>query len=167
MLGAIRGDSETKITAAWATYAQGHIDRPRFLQLAAAILGQSGAKAATLADLAVATEMTRLRGRIFPSTGVDAAIKRPTYLTALQTVLDGDGDLLMQLGRLALNAPLQAAQTAYGDAIAASGARGWVRQLEADPCQLCRWWWREGRVWPTDHPMPTHPGCDCVARPVI
>lgn len=44
--------------------------------------------------------------------------------------------------------------------------RGWVRDLNADACELCTWWWREGRVWPADHVMPRHPGCDCWPRPV-
>ena len=44
---------------------------------------------------------------------------------------------------------------------------GWTRDMEADACQLCRWWDREGRVWPVSHPMPTHKGCACSQKPVI
>lgn len=162
-LGAIREGSKMKVMAAWRMHARGVIDRPRFLHLAESILGHHGAFAAALADQSVALEVSRLEKRLTPSAGVGD--RRATYMTALETILDGDGDLMMQMSRLALNAPLQAAQDAYDDAIKASG-KGWRRQLEADPCQLCRWWWREGRVWPADHAMPTHPGCECVARPV-
>lgn len=151
--------------AAWQMYAKGVIDRPRFLQLSAALLGQSGAQAAAAADMTVSLELSRLDGYLTPTKGVTAARKRVGYMSALETVLDGDGDLDMKLARLALNAPLEAAQVAYDDAVAMSG-KGWVRQLDPDPCQLCRWWWREGQVWPADHAMPTHPGCECVARPV-
>jgi hypothetical protein len=32
---------------------------------------------------------------------------------------------------------------------------------------MCRWWHRDGRVWPTSHTMPTHKGCECTQRPVV
>lgn len=166
VLGRIREDSKRKVLAAWSLYGKGYIDRPRFEQLAAAILGQAGEQAASTADLAVSFEVTRVNKRLEALQGVDAAKKRETYLDSIRTVLDGDGDVLMQLERLSLNAPLDAAQNAYSAALAGSSAQGWVRQMDADPCQLCRWWWREGRVWPADHAMPHHSGCECVPRVV-
>ncbi|MFV0432531.1 MAG: hypothetical protein ACK5LO_00905 [Leucobacter sp.] len=164
-LGRIRDSSKVKIMAAWRMYGQGVIDRPTFLHLAEAILGNHGAYAAALADQSVALEVSRLDRRLASTQGVMPTAKLRSYEAALMTILDGDGDLEMKLQRLALNAPLEAAQTTYDHAIEQAG-KGWVRQLEADPCQLCRWWWREGQVWPADHPMPTHPGCECIARPV-
>ncbi|MGI8394687.1 hypothetical protein [Leucobacter sp. W1038] len=164
VLNRIRSDTKRKLMSAWSMYGKGYIDRPQFLQLAEAILGRSGESAARAADLAVSVELSRLNGRIEASKGVSAARKRKTYMDSLVTVLDGDGDILMKLERLGLNAPLEAAQSAYGDAVAMSDATGWVRQMDANPCQLCRWWWREGQVWRIDHSMPTHSGCECVAR---
>ncbi|QZY52719.1 hypothetical protein [Leucobacter tenebrionis] len=166
VLGRIRQDSKQKIMAAWSLYGKGYIDRAEFMRLSEGVLGMAGASAAAAADMAVAVELTHMNGTLAASKGVTAERKRKTYLDSLATVLDGDGDVIMKLERLSLNAPLEAAQTAYSDAIAVSDASGWVRQLDPDPCQLCRWWWREGRVWPISHPMPTHSGCECVAMPV-
>ena len=72
------------------------------------------------------------------------------------------------VGRLARAEPLETASTAYTDAMVRSGtSRGWVRQRSAGCCQLCTWWWREGRVWPAEHPFQRHKGCTCTPKPVI
>jgi len=165
LVGRIREDTKRKVMAAWRMYGTGQLTRAQFQQLAAAILGQAGAKAAAAADVSVSLELSALNRRLEATAGV--LPKRRTYMDALVTILDDtDHDTIMQLERLALNAPLEAAQTAASTAISQSSASGWVRQMDPDPCQLCRWWWREGRVWPPDHAMPTHPGCECVSRPV-
>lgn len=71
------------------------------------------------------------------------------------------------VGRLARSEPLNTAARTYSATIATSPlVQGWTRQMDADPCQLCRWWWRNGRVWPKEHPFQTHTGCACVPRPV-
>ena len=70
-----------------------------------------------------------------------------------------------RVARLGRAEPLSTAAGVYSKDIAASEVTtGWIRQRDPDPCQLCTWWWREGRVWPKDHPMPTHPGCELHAR---
>ncbi|MCV7303113.1 hypothetical protein H7J93_26160 [Mycobacterium barrassiae] len=74
----------------------------------------------------------------------------------------------MRLERLARSEVFEAAQQATHDAMQKQLlVEGWVRQFDADPCQLCRWWWREGRIWPKAHPMPRHPGCNCTQRVVL
>lgn len=61
----------------------------------------------------------------------------------------------------------QAAAEAFDAALKESEAViGWTRGLEPEACQLCRWWWREGRVWAPEHPFQTHTGCDCSQIPV-
>jgi hypothetical protein len=80
-----------------------------------------------------------------------------------------------RLERLAGNEPLQAAQRAAGDAFTKQTPRvekpghfvGWVRQLNADACELCRWWAKDGRIWPAKYPMARHTNCACVQRIVI
>lgn len=87
--------------------------------------------------------------------------------SSLDTIFGGDLSTLDgKLSRLALNLPVQAIQGAYGDALANDPkSAGWVRGLEPDACQLCVWWWREGGIWPKNHPMPTHSGCQCQQIP--
>ena len=134
----IREDTKRKVMAAWRMYGTGQITRRQFEQLAAAILGQAGVKAAAVADVSVSLELSALNRRLEATAGV--LPKRRTYLDAVETILDDtDHDTIMQLKRLALNAPLEAAQTAASTAISQSGASGWVRQMDPDPCQLCRW----------------------------
>lgn len=75
---------------------------------------------------------------------------------------------LMRIKRLARSEPVEAAQRSYSAAMQRSSrVRGWVRSVEPDGCQLCQWWSREGRVWPAEHPMPTHKGCMCEQIPVM
>ena len=67
--------------------------------------------------------------------------------------------------RLARAESVKAAQAGYGSTMASSkDTGGWIRQLETNACQLCRWWSRNGKTWSKDHPMPTHPGCTCAQR---
>jgi hypothetical protein len=73
-----------------------------------------------------------------------------------------------RLERLARAETFNAAQQGTHDAMQRQeGVEGWVRSMDADPCQLCRWWWREGKVWPKVHPFQRHKGCNCQPRVVI
>ena len=74
----------------------------------------------------------------------------------------------MRLERMARAEPLATAQRAASEAMTAQPlVEGWVRAMDADPCQLCVWWSREGRVWPRNHPFQTHQGCNCSPRIVF
>lgn len=73
-----------------------------------------------------------------------------------------------RMERLARSETSEAAQRAAQDAMRGDGRfEGWRRELNGDACQLCTWWWRNGRVWPKTYSMPRHPGCDCWPRPVM
>lgn len=71
-----------------------------------------------------------------------------------------------RMARLAYSETVESSQAAFGQAMRKSGVvNGWVRGLEPRACELCRWWARDGRVWPVDHTMPTHKGCTCTPIP--
>lgn len=73
-----------------------------------------------------------------------------------------------RLERLARGAVARAGQDSREGAIRSSElVEGWTRGLDSTACQLCRWWWREGRVWPKQHRMPRHTGCSCVQVPAL
>jgi hypothetical protein len=77
-------------------------------------------------------------------------------------------DAAMRLERMARAEPLEATQVATIDAIQQQElVEGWTRQMDADPCQLCQWWWREGRIWPKEHPFQSHKGCNCQPKIVV
>lgn len=85
---------------------------------------------------------------------------------AAGTVLARQADQVeAALERLARAEAVEAGQVTYGAVVGQSPAvRGWIRQLEPDACELCRWWSRDGRMWPPGHRMPTHKGCTCAQR---
>lgn len=90
---------------------------------------------------------------------------RNKFTKALDTVLDGSPDevILMRLTRIAHAESVEAAQASAAEIAKGSElVDGWVRQRDSDPCELCTWWWRGGRVWPVSHTMPTHKGCTCA-----
>lgn len=92
---------------------------------------------------------------------------RQRFDKALETILAGgvDGDALMRLERLALSETVEAARGTLAETMRGTELmEGWVRELDSDPCELCRWWWRDGRVWPADHAIPVHKGCCCAQR---
>lgn len=74
----------------------------------------------------------------------------------------------VRLERLANSEPLAQAADAASAAMAKTPeVTGWTRQLSANACQLCRWWWREGRIWPAEHPFQHHKGCACTPKPIV
>lgn len=89
-------------------------------------------------------------------------------MEAAATVLAEPDAAETRLARLARAEPLEAAHQGTDDAVQKQPlVQGWVRQMDADPCELCRWWWRQGRVWPKDHPFQRHTGCNCRPRVVL
>lgn len=89
-----------------------------------------------------------------------------TVSDSLETVISDGDNMAMRLERLAENMPVEIVQDIFGKSMAKDErAQGWIRGLEPDACELCTWWWKEGRIWPKEHPMPTHPGCRCQQIP--
>jgi hypothetical protein len=165
----IREDTERKVLGAWRAYGLGRITRPQFVQLAASFVVQGNSAATATADLALAAELSRASGDPYPPTGLPAAYDQPRLERSLAVILaDTDADPTARLARFASSEPLQAATDAYSKGVSGSYmVEGWVRQLDGDPCQLCRWWWREGHVWPKSHRMAHHTGCSCTQRVVM
>jgi alkanesulfonate monooxygenase SsuD/methylene tetrahydromethanopterin reductase-like flavin-dependent oxidoreductase (luciferase family) len=63
--------------------------------------------------------------------------------------------------------PLERTQRASVDAMATQPLdEGWTRQMDADPYPLCRWWWREGRMWRTNN-LPITQGMQLPAESVL
>ena len=100
----------------------------------------------------------------------DAAAKAAA-VAAIVPAAGGTDTAVMQLDRLARSLVAKAAQreVLHQTRVGAERGyvRGWRRDVEPGGCQLCRWWSRDGRVWPAEHTMPTHPGCRCTPTPVL
>lgn len=132
--------------------------------------GAAGVDGAALArrqleDLGIDIDPTDINPLISKSLR-DAVEDRERLAMAVGTILAGDpDDTAMRLGRLALSEAIEFARGTTGTYMRESEqVGGWVRELDSDPCQLCQWWSRDGRVWPVEHDMPVHKGCACAQQ---
>lgn len=174
--------AEQQVLAVYALFRQGVLSRTETVARIAVLVAAGNGRAASLADLALAAElMVALRAPVpiggthsrVPLAGTTLAhyVDVDRLTKAAATVLDvaDTSDVPEKIvARLARSEPLETAANTYSEAMNRSPlVKGWVRSLSPSACQLCRWWWREGRVWPSEHPMPTHKGCTCTPKPVL
>lgn len=169
-------DAHAKATEAKALrilelFQAGKISKTETIGTMAALLSKANITAVALADYSLAATITLQTGVVTPALGVNLQSGGTRAKRAIKMILDtptADADMAMRIGRLAHSEPLSAAARATDRAM--SGQRlveGWTRLLDPNPCQLCRWWWRDGQVWPKNHPMPRHKGCQCIQQPVF
>lgn len=172
---ALAEDVSAQVLAALAAYAAGTLTAEAFVAVVAAYVAAGNSGAATLGDLSLAAAVTLALGTPVAPVGISRPATDPDRLTGAarkilddldrQTATDPDAALStaqMRFLRLAEAEVHQAVAQAYDAAVKESSyVTGWRRGLEPDACELCTWWWREGRVWPADHPFPRHTGCDC------
>lgn len=164
--------SADSVNAAVVAYTDGVLGYEETVAYIAAIIAQANARAASLADLALAADLTVATGAAVAVVGVGPTPDdTPRLAQAAGTLLDAlpdTPDAEARTRRLGRSEPLTTAQQARGQALTKQATvQGWTRNLSADPCELCVWWSRGGRVWPKDHKMPTHKGCTCSQTPVL
>lgn len=167
--------TSAQVLAALSAYAAGSVSYEAVAALVGAFVAAGNSSAAVLGDLALAAAVTVQTGTPAAPLGVVRPADEAARLDrAARTVLDDydteaavDHEAAMvkattRLQRLAEAEIRKAVADAYSDSIGRSRqVTGWVRGLEPNACQLCQWWHRDGRVWPADHPIPRHTGCDC------
>lgn len=165
---ALAAESESAALALWWTVDE--IGDALFTAALAAILATFNQRAVSLAATAFSAQASIATGAAVPVSVLGIPDDTERLAKAATTVLevarasDVPDDIIARIGRAE---PLNSAARTYSGQIAGSPlTRGWVRQMDADPCQLCKFWWREGRTWPARHPFQTHKGCACVPRPV-
>lgn len=163
--------SGARLLAVYDRFLAGEFDEPATVGLFSASLARWDAKAAALALMSFTATLSRAFRRPVPAPMLPVADEAPRLAKAARTVLvtaAGSPTPEAIITRLGRSEPLQTAAVTFSDAIAASPhVVGWRRQLGSSSCQLCEWWAAGGKVWPPDHPMPTHPGCTCTQVPVI
>ncbi len=162
-------ESAAHVLAALALYEAGHLTGDTLAAVIAAYIAAANSRAAALADLSLAAVLTTRLGTPVAPLGIVRPADDPDRLDqAAHTILASPNGLSPgRWERLARAEPIRAAADAYSAAIGRSRAvTGWRRGLSPAACQLCRWWWREGRIWPADHPMPRHTGCTCTPEPI-
>ncbi|MBA2785699.1 hypothetical protein H1J40_19255 [Mycobacterium canettii] len=191
--GALAGRTAARVAEVYAALRAGHITTEEAEELIAVLVNAANAAAFTLADTYVALQIEKATTLPAPSTGIAPADDYDRLLRAAHTILDGligmlkppaaggqprgrelapDSDPVevagMRLERLARSEPLETGQNAAVAAMIEQPlVEGWTRQMDDDPCQLCQWWWRNGRIWPKAHPFQHHKGCNCAPKIVL
>lgn len=152
----------------WAAVERGDLPVADFPEVAAQILAVANERGRAAAEIALNGYMTAALGTVTTPAPFAPVDDTARLVKAMATIAASDLDTTMQLARIAVAEPLEAAARRFSEGIASHPkAAGWVRQLEPDACQLCVWWWREGRVWPKEHPFQTHKGCTCNPLPTV
>ncbi|WP_422748600.1 hypothetical protein ACN27E_09780 [Mycobacterium sp. WMMD1722] len=155
------------VGASGITYTAGE-----FVAFLASLIAQANSTVYALADLSVSASIMLATAEPVPVLGLTPPVEDLPRLTkAAETVLEVADESPVPdkiIRRLARSEPLETAARAISEAMDRQPAvTGWVRDISGGACQLCQWWARDGRVWPADHPMPTHKGCSCTPKPVV
>ncbi|KUI27753.1 hypothetical protein [Mycobacterium sp. GA-2829] len=160
--------TQQEVLTVYAAYTAGQISMEDAMLIIGGIINRATAAAVTLGDLWLTAQIEELTGVATRSVGVLPTDDSERLITAVHTVLTEQADAEMRLSRLARSESLEAAQNGIHEAMQSQQlVEGWTRQMDADPCQLCTWWWREGRIWPKEHPFQRHKGCNCQPRIVL
>lgn len=173
LLNRLASSTEDRVADVYALHKAGGITVTEAQAVIVAIIGKANLKAASLAALSLSATITLQTGKPAPVTApppttapASGQRKLRSLNSAVATIFDTperEADAVMRIKRLARLEPIDAASRAYSEEIARSGTvTGWTRGLSGKACQLCRWWWREGQVWPSTHRMPHHKGCTCT-----
>ncbi len=155
----------------YTAYQAGRLARDQAEALIVAVVNVANAAAVTVADAGLSVQIEHATGLPTPATGIAPADGTERLQKAVHTILEEEqpdpelpDNTEMRIERLARSEPLEAAQNATIDAMQQQPLG---RAMDADPCQLCRWWWREGRIWPKEHPFQSHKGCNCQPKVVV
>jgi hypothetical protein len=173
--------AQAEVAAIWAAVIAESITASAATALIAGAINRANATAVGLADLFLSVQIETATGTPAPTTGIAPRDDSTRLMKAVNTILQSRADLpttgedsaddeevQTRLDRLARSEPLETSQQAVGEAMQKQDLiEGWTRQMDADPCQLCQWWWREGRIWPKAHPFQSHKGCNCQPKVVL
>jgi len=180
-----------RAAAVYEALRAGYLTEAEAEQLIAATVNAANAASFSLADAYIAIQIEQATGVPAPATGVLPLDELERLIVAVHTIFDDMRQAAeahvaasgpesaepasdpaqtagMRLERLARSEPLETGQKASVAAMAQQPlVEGWTRHMDADPCQLCQWWDRDGRIWPKDHPFQSHKGCNCQPKVVL
>ncbi len=163
--------TEADVLTVYRRFVAGELDRARAEAIITRIIVAANLRAEAVADLGLSAQLTVELGTEVPASAEAASTDPVRLRKASSTVLEVAAQSPVPeaiVARLARAEPLEAAARRLSDGISRDKrVKGWVRVMETDACQLCEWWWREGREWPAIHPMQTHKGCMCTQRVVV
>lgn len=155
-----------------------------FVVVAATLVARYNVRAVALADLAFASLVRSLPlGLGRPDDDQERLLG--SFTTLVDRIAEDPPEIAeAKVTRIASAEPLRAGQLAYSEALQVHasaapvtpieidqkperGIIGWRRVLNADACELCRWWYRGGYVYPPERLMRTHISCQCAQEVVF
>ena len=174
MLTRLGGQGSGALLNTYRLYTDGLIDRHTFLAVSSELMQHINTQGRAYGRLSYESASSVIADREpLAERGEIPHVDNPNTSTvkiqqSLETILDGDQDQIEQrLERLGTTLPIDETQAGYASQLQADDlATGWTRLLDAEGCELCEWWARDGRTWPKRHPMPRHKGCKCQQLPV-
>ena len=172
MLEQLRDQGRRSVLNTWRLYEDGLIDYDTFIDVASTLLAHIAERGAAYGRLSyhqiIATMTGGEIGATSSNVGVIREMTTPTGVgRALDTIAKGEPErILTRLARLGSIVPIEETQAGYAEELQADPKiEGWIRGLNDTACELCEFWYWDGRIWPKDHPMPTHKGCMCQQIP--
>lgn len=180
VMRSLASKTEAGVLEVFRRHQTGRLTDEQLTQLVAVLIARANSRAVGLADLAIATHLTRqLRRDVLPlglvREGDDTGrltVATTTVMTAQIADADTPEALIAsqskRLARLARAEPLNAGQDAVHAALQGRKdlVRGWTRSTGKAPCPLCQSL-ADGTVLPVDAPMARHTGCSCYQTPVL
>lgn len=151
----------------WARHDSGEITKDVFLALAVEFLDREIRRAEVLADLAVAAELSALRGEIVTATGHVSETDPEGTRTALleqETTQAHDADPAVSYGIAGAALTVGAYQRQTQTVMEIHGVVVMVRIANPGACEVCRD--LDGQRLPVTADPYHHKGCACVQRPV-
>lgn len=175
-LTALGAATESKVLRLFDRYVDGNLTPRQFVATTATVIAKANGRAVAMADLSLASTLSAklgvpitALGLIPPAGDIDRLLKAATTLVE---VIDETPDPRARVARLGRVEPLDAAGTAYSEAIKRSGhVSGYRRGVSPGACELCNWLAKTnldpaGYIYPANKPMNRHKGCTCTQIPV-
>lgn len=164
-------NAETVVAQVVSAFEEGILTADDLAMILPEVLDMAAAQGYSLGSASMVAYLDLDTGTPQPTRAAARKSEAPRLRKAVETILTSrEGDFAMQLAqftRLARNTVIDAAAKGQASEVERNRrVKGWRRELEADACELCQWWARDGRVWQSDHPMPRHKGCLCEQAPV-
>lgn len=161
--------TKREVVALWGLQRAGRITFGRFKAEATAKVATANTAGVALADLGLASEITRRLRKPTPALGLlpnDVQVDQDRMARDIDRITERDEDPEGALGDWAASEPYLTVATAMQDGMRRRGIERWVRQLSGVSCPLCTGW-ADGIARSVDTPMARHVGCDCIQVPVL
>lgn len=170
-LDRLSDDTEARAQKVLDQLEAGDIDQETAIALLTTIILVAQKRGAAVAEFSFAAQVSTMSGTPTVTRGLKAGSQKDIVFKIIERTLStskGIDETKTRIVRIARNEPQEIAKQTYGKAMEASPkVEGWTRGLDADPCELCVWWSRDGRVWPKNYPLQHHKGCNCTQVPVL